>query len=622
MMGTHYNKGLLVMAVFILFGWANGLAQNGSGHGFEHFVTVEGNKLMDGDKQLRFISFNIPNLLFTEDEMAFREEEAFELPTAYELRDALESVKQLGGQVARAYCLPVKRESDVEGIPRYVTGPGEFNERAFQTMDTLLAIANEVGVRVIIPFTNNWKWQGGRPQYAAFRDKEPDEFWTDKQLIKDFKKTIKFAANRTNTVTGVKYKDDKAIMCWETGNELTSPLSWTQEITKYIKKQDQNHLVMSGYHAINENPPRPGLISETPTVDIISSHHYETNPAHVIRNIRNNMELIDGRKPYFIGEFGFLGTAGLRQIMDFIIEHDEICAGLTWSLRYHRSEGGFYWHSEPLGYGIYKAFHWPGFESGREYDEKDFLALIRRKAFEIQGKPVPDRVAPEAPRLLPIENVASISWQGSVGAAGYDVLRSTSINGPWKTVGFNISDAKQPYWPLFHDETAKVGETYYYRIKARNIAGVSESSNTVGPVTVEEQALVDNMDNISGMYHRSDGLTIATADDRKFKEDLYRLKGSAGDTLIYYTPGEMTRWHIFAFAENEETTLEVYESPDNKNYTKIEPEQPSYFLGDLDYGYWVPIEYSSREVKGGTHFVKVIFTGETQLSRFEAYYGE
>ncbi|MCG6923140.1 MAG: hypothetical protein LJF15_18950, partial [Acidobacteria bacterium] len=46
---------------------------------------------------------------------------------------------------------------------------------------------------------------------------------------------------------------------------------------------------------------------------------------------------------------------------------------LVWSLRSHRREGGFYWHSEPFGSGLFKAYHWPGFASGDDYDERDLL---------------------------------------------------------------------------------------------------------------------------------------------------------------------------------------------------------------------------------------------------------
>lgn len=41
-----------------------------------------------------------------------------------------------------------------------------------------------------------------------------------------------------------------------------------------------------------------------------------------------------------------------------------------------------------------------------------------------------------------------------MGATGYNVFRSESKNGPWKIVGYTISDEDIPYFPLFHDETA------------------------------------------------------------------------------------------------------------------------------------------------------------------------
>ena len=63
---------------------------------FKHFVRAEGDKLMEGEKEYRFISFNIPNLHMIEDQMPFHETQAWRLPDTYELNDALESVAQMG----------------------------------------------------------------------------------------------------------------------------------------------------------------------------------------------------------------------------------------------------------------------------------------------------------------------------------------------------------------------------------------------------------------------------------------------------------------------------------------------------------------------------------------------
>ena len=82
---------------------------------------------------------------------------------------------------------------------------------------------------------------------------------------------------------------------------------------------------------------------------------------------------------------------------------------LLWSLRFHHRGGGFYWHSEPAGARLYKAYHWPGFDSGRAYEERQVLELTRRKAYEIRGIEAPELSAPAAPTLLTTQDAASIS---------------------------------------------------------------------------------------------------------------------------------------------------------------------------------------------------------------------
>jgi hypothetical protein len=584
---------------------------------FENFISVSGNKLMDGLKEFRFVSYNVPTLAFNEDEFGFTQKHAYSLPDEFELRDVFETVSQMGGKVVRLYTIPVRFEFEPEDAPAYVLAPGKFSEEAFKTMDLALALANEYQVRVIFSLLNNWQWMGGRPQYSAFRGKTAEEFWTDRQLIDDFKKTIEYTINRTNTVSGIKYKDDKAIMCWETGNELTCPMEWTIEICRYIKSIDSNHLILDGYNAIDHIPVREGSIAEK-SIDIVHSHHYEQNPADFIENVKRNIAIVDKRKPYIIGEFGFVGTPAIEQYTDMIINSD-ICGMLIWGLRGHRSEGGFYWHSEPLGYGRYKSYHWPGFTSGEEYDETSLMNLLRNKAYEIDGLSVPSMKAPLAPELLKIENVACISWKGSAGASSYDIYRSKSNNGPWEIAGYNISDADIQYYPLFADKTALPGETYYYRMTAKNIAGTSAPSKVEGPVKVENLALIDNMENFGNIYYSSSEISIETSNDRQFKEDMYRLKGDKGQEIVYFVKGGIEEIKAYSFSQSDDRNLSFKLSSDNKEYTEIEPERISFNNGKGDYGYWVPIMYSfKKETKN--KYLKVIFNSETQISRLEIYY--
>lgn len=609
-------KQVIIFIMFISIFSHIGIAQKTGG--FENFITKSGNQLLDGDQVFRFISFNIPNLNFVEDEMAFARKHPFGLPTEYEMRDALKSVKQMGGKVVRTYTIPVRKQDEDSSIPKYVLAPGEFSEEAFVCMDKMLAIANQVGIRLIIPLLNNWKWMGGRPQYAAFRDKKPDEFWTDPQLIKDFKKTVDYVLNRKNTITGIKYKNDKAILCWETGNELTSPQDWSHEIMEYIKSIDKNHLVMDGFH--NSSKTIPDRVVNDPASDIVTTHHYEKNPLDVLKHIAETLEKVKRTdKAYIIGEFGFLGTPALASILEKVITEKEISGALIWSLRYHRKDGGFYWHSEPLGGGIFKAYHWPGFPSGSDYDESNLLELMRNKAFQIQNKGIPELNAPNPPKLLPINNVADISWKGSTGASDYDILRADEKDGPWKIISENISDAGIQYYPLYHDETAQIGKKYYYKVIAKHSAGNSEPSNIVGPVAVSTQAFVDNMEDFMKMYHRKGELTIATDEDRKFKEDRYRISVSSGSKIVYYVPGNITDFKIYLFCQEENDILDIFSSASGESYKKLKTGSTSYFAGKGDYGYWYPILYQSQGPVNNS-YLKLDFKQNSQISRVEIYY--
>ena len=57
------------------------------------------------------------------------------------------------------------------------------------------------------------------------------------------------------------------------------------------------------------------------------------------------------------------------------------------------------------------------------------------------------------------------------GAASYDVERAAAADGPWTTVGKDVSDADYQYRPLFSDDSAAPGQAAYYRVIARNSAG-------------------------------------------------------------------------------------------------------------------------------------------------------
>jgi hypothetical protein len=173
--------------------------------------------------------------------------------------------------------------------------------------------------------------------------------------------------------------------------------------------------------------------------------------------IRENWEtLARGKKPYVVGEFGFVSTAQMADAMKTIMDTG-MAGGLLWSLRFRDRDGGFYWHSEPSGGNKYKAFHWPGSTAGAAYDEINLMALVRSNAFAIRGLTPPPIPVPAPPKLLPITDAAAISWQGSVGAAKLHRRTRTGKRWAWTVAGKGIDESFVQYRPLFCDESAPKG---------------------------------------------------------------------------------------------------------------------------------------------------------------------
>jgi mannan endo-1,4-beta-mannosidase len=660
-------KKLVILLAIVTSTVSTGRAENSvlqPDSRFKTFVYARGDKLMDETGEFRFISFNVPCLHNNEDNMPFAEMNPWRLPDEFEINDALESVRQMGGQVARIYTLSIRRPREDPNIPRHVTGAAQFNDEAYKSLDMTLAIANRKGIRIIFPFIDNARWWGGIDACAAFRGKTREDFWTDPNLFEDYKAIVNSVVNRTNSITGIKYRDDKAILAWETGNELICPPEWTVKAAAYIKSIDQNHLVMDGYHLT----PVRDLSLQDKNIDIVTTHHYPImfrvviSPAEMIEQIKKTAALARGKKAYVVGEFGFIPTKDVESLLQTVI-NEKISGVLIWSLRFHNRDGGFYSHSEPHGGDKYKAYHWPGFASGNAFDETNVLSLIRRKAFEItppavlhptasqeaegQAKrggvrqqdagAVPAIEKPAAPVLLETKDVAAISWQGSTGASDYTVERAESENGPWQIAGRDISDADFQYRPLFNDTSVKIGKSYYYRVTARNSSGKSKPSNIVGPVSVTCKTLVDELQNFKLISNRDGALSLETKEARKFKEDMHRLKGITGSSIIYKVEPPIVSWKVYSFFPVNIADFNFYVSADGQNFKPakgrgldvgsadggpVKFSRRDYFTGKGDYNYCLPVLYTGTGIGDDTRYLKIEYNAEAQISRVEIKYGK
>jgi len=576
---------------------------------FQNFLKARGDRLMDGTEAVRFVSYNIPNLHYIEDNHQFTQPNPWRVADEFEIRDALTTIRQSGGRVARMYVPSLRKAIDDSGIVRHILGPGVFNEEAFRAYDRVLQVANQTGVRVIIPLVDNWWWWGGPKEYAAFRGKSKEEFWTDTLLIADFKKTVAFIINRVNTITGVPFRDDKAIFGWETGNELQCPYSWTREIAAYIKSLDTNHIVMAGTNSRDVSDES----LDDPNIDVVSTHYY--GPADVtIPLITAAREKTRNRKPYFVGEFGFRPTEEMRRIIDAVIAQG-VSGIMVWSLRSHDRDGGFYYHTN--------AYRWPGFASGAPWDEKAVMQMFREKAYEINGKTPEPLLPPSAPKLLPVDSPYKISWQGSTGASSYLIERKSDEETLWQVIAAKATDADVAYRPLYCDTTAQPGKRYVYEIRGENEAGYSDPSDPSLPVTAGDRMLIDELADGSKWYGKSgDPEFVPPIDASKAKEDRSRVRGKTGEFILYRVPGGITSVSVdlFTTAHDADTAMAFFRGGNPDSLTGLRLERQVFEPYRNEYDAYTAVRYSASGLPPEGTFLKITFAPNCQIGRIEISY--
>ena len=600
--------------------------------GFGRFITRQGDKLMDGDREFRFVGVNVPGVFIPYD-YTLDIPSRMVLPTVWEIEDSFKTLQQMNAGCVRWHLLPMRAPNATLPIPyEAVLAPGRFNEAAFRTIDHGLALANRYGIRVIFSLTGAGSGTAafaGAGVYAAHRGKAEEDFYTDAQLKEDFKATIRYVLARTNSVTGVAYRDEKAILCWQLGNEMghlckqtpAAVVAWESEMAAFIKQCDPHHLVMNG-HALK---PIPGEVDAN--IDIYSQHYYG-NPPQWASRCRSDHNQLKGKRPFIVGEFGPYiaepGEAdsvlkGFQSLLDEL-RTNGTTGGLLWSIYFHHQDGGFYWHQLVTMKSVW-AYHWPGFDNGQPHREREILWAVRDAAFRIQGQSVLPLPVPDVPELLPVADVPLLTWRGSAGASGYDIQRAPRPEGSWKTIAENVSDAAIAYRPLYSDLTAKSGGTYYYRVLARNGSGVSQPSNVVGPVRVRAVCFVDELQDLSKTCAASSGLVLENEYNGLYAEYLYRARGDAGQEIGYQMPGEMLAIRVNAWQTNAAPGLEFQVSADGKTFATVAAEHREQRFRPVPIGpavgrQRIQFDYTVTPV-AGMRYLKLVWRGPVELDRVE-----
>ena len=555
-----------------------------------------------------FVSFNVPTLHYIEDDARFESLQHQRLPDDFEIRDALETVHLMGGTVVRIYVLSVRKPTDPPGAVRHVLGPNQFNEEAFVALDRVLATAAQLGIQVILPFVDNWPHWGGVAEYAAFRGKRREAFFTDEQLIQDFEATLDKVLLRTNTINGRAYRDDPTIYAWETGNELARPDAWAARIAKYIKQRDPKHALIDG---TNGPSVREASIVD-PDIDIVSSHHYGL--------VRRNLELIDdnvrkiaGRKRYLVGEVGLWTGADTENMLHHVLALP-IEGVLLWGLRGHSREGGFYHHMERPPF---QSYHFTGSHSGAAYDEQAIMKMMRALAYAQRQLPVPAIPAPAPPVMLGATPHGAIGFGGSVGARDYTIERQVMPDGPWIPIAEHYDETLVAY-RAFVDPAPPVGQKVRYRVTAFNEAGPSPPSAPSAEMAIEGRLFVDEMDQAGAGPRADRDATVTTEHAQRCKMDRARLKGATGARTVYRLEGRATALRIYAFSEQKTGDLfGVSWSSDGHDFARLATSEDAFLVPGGDPLAFRPVRVSALAIPPSARQLEIVWAAPAEIGRVE-----
>lgn len=304
-------------------------------HKAKGFVTRKGGDFMLDGKPFRFAGTNNYYLMYKSKLMV---DDVFARATA------------AGFTVVRTWgSLDIGHQDDTNSIHHKEDGvyfqywdgsKPAYNDGAdgLEHLDYVLWRARRSGIKLVIPFINNWSAYGGIDQYVRWANGQyHDDFYTNPTIKGWYKNWISHLLNRVNTLTGVAYKDDPTVMAWELGNEprckgsgayptssncsTATLLSWADEMSRHVKSIDRKHLLSVGDEGFYCLPGGADFtedcsegvdtvaFAKLPKIDMMSMHlypdHWNKDAAWGTQWIKRH--LASARKvgkPIMLGEFG------------------------------------------------------------------------------------------------------------------------------------------------------------------------------------------------------------------------------------------------------------------------------------------------------------------------------
>jgi mannan endo-1,4-beta-mannosidase len=177
-------------------------------------------------------------------------------------------------------------------------------------LDFLMVELAKRDMKAILVLNNYWQWSGGMIQYVGWETGQPvldpdqtgdwrafmfqsAEFYGNQGANEKYRGYIRDLVKRVNTISGIPYVDDPAIMSWQLANEpRPAPdsrenaeharlfVEWVHSTCEFIQDLDPNHLVSTGNEGYNGSAQSWEIYREaheSPHVDYLTFHIWPKN---------------------------------------------------------------------------------------------------------------------------------------------------------------------------------------------------------------------------------------------------------------------------------------------------------------------------------------------------------
>jgi len=417
-------------------------------------------------------------------------------PTAYEVTDALQTLRALGGTVFRAATLAGTAGCALCLEP----ASGHFNDEAFAALDATLKTAGDMGMHVILPLVGgagDCAAEAADPDsgtgdticpYLRWRQRaDRDAFFADPTLRAAFLAHVHAVVTHVNALTGIAYRDDPTILAWENcaacgeGADPQAVGAWTEAVGQAIKAEDRFHLYENGAFAGHILPQAPHAVAAAAfapqSVDIVGDARLPAGDEAQLRATLGSaastvtragrVYLLDG---FDAGPAMWKTEADLELFLNTVFRERDIAGALVDGLQSHADTGG-YLPAPPAGAGNGTAIYFPGRQTA-DMSQDDMVVRARAlRRFEFD---MADILVPPSYLLTPKPEIIGakggrVVWRGAAGALTYTIERSPDPEVPnsWQTVCDQCATDQQGFW----QDPAPPARAAWYRIMPFNING-------------------------------------------------------------------------------------------------------------------------------------------------------